>query len=437
MSVLKTNFILKSVSGNEKPILLVLNFGYKEFDALKSKTIYKPLKYYTGVKVSKLKWDKNNKLPLEKTKLKELLQIEQIAKDVFTALSLKGKKIKPELFKYELDVKLKGMTETTKVIRIAEYIKEVIVKTDKNRSVNTLKEYNKLANKLESFEEDKKMIFTTENLDEELYLLFIHCVRNEVTRINAVWAVDKTFKAVLNEISRKYKIDVFNPATQLAKSDRVMAVKADKLYLTYEHIQKIIKYDAPSERLKNTKLILMTLLFTGCRFSDVYKIKPEFTYSKNGFKFRYTRFISLKTSTETIVPILKPLEDAYKANGGNVPYEITSSKFNLYVKELVKNAGLEDNVTISFTNSFGKKEFEEKEFSQFVSSHIGRRSFITNLINYVPITILTKITGHTLKDKNIIFGYNKISLLDNAALFVKELKRISDVYKEEFPIKLV
>lgn len=63
MAQLKTNFLLKTVSAEEKPIILILNFGYKEFDTLKSKTTYKPLKYYTGIKVSKILWDKDKKLP--------------------------------------------------------------------------------------------------------------------------------------------------------------------------------------------------------------------------------------------------------------------------------------------------------------------------------------------------------------------------------------
>ena len=54
MAELKTNFLLKTVKTEEKPIILILNFGYKEYDALKDKTTYKPLKYYTGIKVLKV-----------------------------------------------------------------------------------------------------------------------------------------------------------------------------------------------------------------------------------------------------------------------------------------------------------------------------------------------------------------------------------------------
>jgi hypothetical protein len=92
---------------------------------------------------------------------------------------------------------------------------------------------------------------------------------------------------------------------------------------------------------------------------------------------------------------------------------------------------------MSYTDAKGIKKFEEKPLYRFVSSHTGRRSFITNLINFVPVTVLSKITGHSLTNQNVIFGYNKISLIDNAVLFVKELKRVAFSNPKEFPIRLV
>lgn len=437
MSKLKTNFILKTVKSDEKPIILILNFGYKEYDTIKNKTTYKPLKYYTGIKVNKILWDKEKKLPLDKNKLKEIISIEQIVKDVFTSLVLNNKDITPQLFKNEIDLKLNRVSKTNNIIRLVDYIREIILKTDTNRSANTLKQYIRLANKIEDFETRKNVTMNADSLDEQLYLMFLDDIRLQVNKINTVWSTAKTLKAVLNEISRKYDIKVFKPSNQLAKADKISSVNDDKIYLNYEQIQTIIDYQPKTEKLQNTKLIFLTLLFTGCRFSDVFKIEPKFNYSKKGTDFKYTHFISTKTSTEIIIPILKPLEDAYRANNNEPPYKISAPKFNEYVKDLVELAGLDEEITLSYTNSMGKKEFEVKKLYQFVSSHIGRRSFITNLINHVPITILTKITGHSLRDKNIIFGYNKISLLDNTVLFVKELKRLSETNPEDFPIQLI
>lgn len=437
MGKLKSSFVLKKYREGEKLIELSLNFGYKEYNVIKQKYAYKPLRYYTGVRVTKDEWDGKNKVPFDVKKLNELLTLEQTAHDIFNYLSKKDKTITPDLFRSELDRAIKGKEEVKYVMGIVDFIQEVILTNESGRVSRTLKNYRKLANRIEDFEDHFKVIMTVENLNEELYLKFVDYVRSKLNRINSVWDMTKLLKTVLNEIRRKYKINVFNPVNELAKADKVSPQTVDKTYFTYDSIQKIIDYEPKSERLKNTKLILLTLLFSGCRYSDVFKIQPEYEYDKNGIYFRYARFIDQKTGKDTIIPILTPLEQAYSENNGELPYKISDVKFNKYVKELCELAELSSEVKLSFTDSHGKTQYDVKPFYKFVTSHIGRRSFITNLINFIPITLLTKITGHSIRDKSIIFSYNKISLLDNCVLFIKELKRVAKSNPDEFPIKLI
>lgn len=439
MGKLKSSFVLKKYKGEEKLVELYLNFGYKEYNTLKNKYYYKPLRYYTGVRIKKHEWDSVNKIPFNSKKLNELLNLEQTAHDIFNYLSKKDQVITPDSLRIELDRALKGgEAEVKSIIGIVDYIEnEILNGENDSRSKKTLQTYRKLFGKLKQFEEKHKITVTVDNLNEELYLKFVDHLRSVLGRINSVWGELKTLKSVLNEIRRKYKVQVFNPTDELSKSDKVSQQSEDKVYFTFSQIQKIIEFEPSNERLKNTKLILLTLLFSGCRYSDVFKVQPSYQYDENGVSFRYARFIDQKTDKDIIVPILEPLEQAYEENGGNPPYRISDVKFNKYVKELCELAGLTDDVTLAYTDSHGKKQYDVKQFFEFVTSHIGRRSFITNLINFIPITILTKITGHSIKDKSIIFTYNKTSLLDNAALFVKELKRVTDANSDLFPLKLV
>jgi hypothetical protein len=434
---LKISYALKSGMKGEIPVIANLNFGYKEFDVLKNEFVYKPMRYYIGVKVNKDEWDQAGKKPYNKSKYAEILKIEEQIINIFKYLEHK-KDLTPDSFKDELDYKLKGKEDSKVVhrLRIVDFIRDEIVKT-KDIKAESLKPYTGLANKLELFEKKLGKEIYTNDLTEELYLQFIDVTKQKMNKINGVWGVQKTFKATINEIIRKYKIPLFNPSSDLAQKDKIQAVTADAVYLNFDHISQVIKYKPTSDKLKNTKLILLTLLFTGCRESDVYKIIPQEGQDSKGEKFLYARYFSQKTDTEIIVPILKPLEVAFKENKNNPPTQISQQKFNEYVKELIELAELDDEITISFVNSNGKKEFETKKFYEFVSSHIGRRSFVTNLINFVPITILTKITGHTLRDKSIIFGYNKISLLDNAIQFRKILRQSVVENPDHFPFKLV
>lgn len=441
----KSSFVLKKSSSNKDLhyVWLYLNFGYKEFNPKKNKYTYKPLRYPTGTSVSLQEWDSENKRPLVTSKLNEVLTIEKIALDIYNYLNQGDSEITPDILKNELDIRLKRKSEEKKLdenqpIEIVKFIENDIVNGDNNHSSGTIRNYTKLANKIKAFQESTNITLTTANLDENTYKAFIQDVRKKVNRINSVWDMSKLFKAVLNEISRTNKdISIFNPTSDLAKADRISLTTEEKVYLNFDHIQKIIEHNPETEKLKNTKLIFLTLLFSGCRYSDVFKVIPEHTYNDGEMYFRYARFIDQKTDKDIIVPILAPLEDAYTVNNGNPPYKISDVKFNEYVKELVKDAELDHDVTLSFTNSFGKKEYETKPFFQHVSSHVGRRSFITNLINFVPVTILSKITGHSLTNKDVIFSYNKITPLENAKLFVRELKRLQETHFEYSPFDIV
>jgi integrase len=255
--------------------------------------------------------------------------------------------------------------------------------------------------------------------------------------MNSVWSMEKSLRACLKGIARKYKINVFNPVKEIIARDRGNAAKSDQLYLSFEHIRKIVDFKPESEGLRNAKLIFMILLFTGCRESDVYKILPASDYEKNGVRFQWSRFITLKTNTEIVVPILKPIVDALQENDGRLPKRVSQQQFNQSAREIAKLCGLNEEITFTYTDPHRIKKFATNKMYELVSSHVGRRSFITNLINFIPVTILTKITGHELADKGIIFSYNQISLMDNAALFVRELKRVIPENRDHFVVDLL
>lgn len=442
---LKVNFILKTGIEGEIPVLAIMNFGYKEFDVTKQNYVYKPLRYYTGVKVSKTNWDAEQKLPRDKTNRATLMQLEKQATEIFNYLSA-NEIVTPNRLKQELDIKLKGKQEKAAVtrVRIVDFIVNDIMK-EQGIKPKTKESYSTLSNRIKDFEAKLGRPLFSNELTEDLYNSFMDTIRERSNRINTVWSVYKTLKSVLNRIARKYKLTIFNPTRDLRASDKLKSVTESKIYLEFDQIKKIIDYEAPSNELKNTKLILLTLLFTGCRHSDVHKIIPEHTYSKNGLSFNYAWYFSEKTDTEVIVPILKPLQDAIDANGGKVAYPMTQQRFNALVKRIAEECELSEDITLSFTDANGKKQFVTKKQHDFVSSHIGRRSFITNLINFIPITVLSKITGHVnsiplpefdLSETSEILKYNKISLLDNAARFVKELKRQVNDNPDHFPFDL-
>ena len=436
LSKLKINYQLKNEKSVKKPVIVNINFGYKELDLLTRKYKYKPVIMPTGIKLLPGEWDAVNKMPLNLEDRNRLYEINTIINQVYQYLSLKGKVFYLD-FKEELEEKLRGKEKVhdIKLIKISDFILNHIITSDRLTD-GTKSNYKNLANKLEEFEKQKGIAVTSNNLDEGLYLNIMDFVRSMVNKINAVWTIQKIFKSVLHEISRFYKISVFEPGKELSIRDKVQSENADAVYLNMEQIQKIIDFHPKEDRLKNAKYIFMILLFTGCRVSDVYKISPDNKYSSKGTSFNYVRYTTQKTETEIICPILKPLQLMFDKNKGKPPRKLSLHKLNSYLRELAMRCHLDEEVSTSHTDSNGKKKIVKKKFHEFISSHTGRRSFITNLINFVPIPILTKITGHKLQDKNIIFAYNKLTLLENAVMFYKQLPRITSENSEYFPFQL-
>ena len=439
---LKISRYLKNERSTLRPIMFKISFGYKEVDPLTGSSKYKPLLYNSELKVTAKEWNNDLKLPNDRKLIAEIIRMEEVIESSYDHMVLQKQEITPETLARELDILFdREVQEVVNVIGICDYI-ETVMEVDPKRSDDNRKNYKYLKKHIRTFEGSIGELVTTKNLDRGVFLKFMDDIRVHMGTANSVWKIEKNLKAVLNDIRRNYQhIYVFNPAKELHANEKAEAVNEDKIYLDFNYIKAIIDYEPKNSKESNVKLILLTLLFSGCRYSDVHKVIPEYTYNDGKIQFQYARFITQKGSKqgkgkEVIVPILKPLEDAIAENGG-IALPISNQKFNEYVKELFRSAELCEDVKVSYTDSHGQLKFKSGKLCEMVSSHIGRRSFVTNFIHMVPVTILSKITGHSLTSKDVIFRYNKISLLDNAVLFIKELQRITEFDPDEFPIRLV
>lgn len=437
----KITFYLKSLGATNRPVIMKFNFGYKETNPLTNKTKYVPLVYNTRLKLKESGWDFQKNLPLAPSDQLIIRDIKDKSKTVYKYLIDNSIEVNPNLLRSELDVIFKRKKRTNNVVEICEYIEKEICTRTNDFDRKTLAHYDVLTGKLRTYEKENKIILTTSNLNREHYLGFQNQCKKNLGTANSVWGVMKDFKSALTKLRRDYKhITFFKPSEELSDEEKVQRVNDPNVYMDLQMIQKLMKYEPKNEKYSNVKLILLTLLFSGCRYSDVFKVIPNKEFDDGRNKFRYAHFITKKDEgEEVIIPFLKPLEDAFKQNKDKPAREISLTKFNNYVKDLCAYVGFIDEVQLAYTNSQGKKAFIIEPFYKRVSSHIGRRSFITNLINVIPVTVLSKITGHRYTTKEVIFNYNKTTLIQNALLFYKEIRRVSTDpdRKEEFPIQLV
>jgi integrase len=447
---LNMTFALKSGDKTKAPVLAVLSYGNKEFDVSNQKTVYKPLRYYTGVTLEPSEWDKARKEPYSKKVQAQLSLIEKTINEVFIRHYTVNKAVNRETLKQELDEAIKGKARKEDIlqrIRIADFIQtDIIAELDKKeqewkkaglkkRCWNKAS-YQNVLNYLEAFEQESGKLVYNHELNEALFLQFMALVRSKNKRYNSVTNIYRRFIAVLHKIERKYKVPVFKPTDELEKDEKQTFIKSAKVFLNFEQIQRVIEHEPTNKTQEKVKLIFLTLLFTGCRYSDVFKIKPDHIYMKGNTHFKYAKYISQKTNVEVAVPILKPLDDAIKANGGQTAEPMDLAYFNKHVKELCRDCGLTSLTKLSYTDSYGVKQFEERPFYEFVGSHTGRRSLVSNLRNHVPDAVLSKITGHLIgndsNSQNQVDGYDHNTPEESAAMFYRMLSKLQIIDEEHF-----
>src|SRR5690606_30735814 len=85
--------------------------------------------------------------------------------------------------------------------------------------------------------------------------------------------------------------------------------------------------------------------------------------------------------------------DILNKRDGEFPRRISDQRYNDYIKEVAKRAGLNKPIEGGIRKD-NRKVMGKYPKWQLVTSHIGRRSFATNFYGKLPTTYLKDITGH-------------------------------------------
>ena len=197
---------------------------------------------------------------------------------------------------------------------------------------------------------------------------------------------------------------------------KLKTFKAPIVYLNLEELKTInsLKESELGERLTNVRDWLIISCFTGQRISDFMKFSTKDIRNTDGIKV--IDIVQQKGNKSVSIPLFDPVLKIMKKYKGGFPRSISDQKFNEYVKELAKKAGLTEIIKggIITVDKDGRKR---KEFGKFpkhelITSHIGRRPFASNLYGKIPTPILMNITGHS--KESTFLGYIGVSSRDTA-----------------------
>ncbi len=387
----------------------------KKFDA----------EYSIGIKIPADRWSdaKQQVLPTPEVKYKE---INQRLKELDTYINgqcsmsvLDGDTIDSKWVKEKINIFLNRETnseDVDKTIFFSNYIQNYIEnahtkKTKKNTHLKprTIQHYQTTLNKILSFENYSGRKLKISEINITFHNSFIEYLESEEhLNPNTIGGYIDDIKMFCSIGDKKginfphdYKLqDFYSPSN-----------KTNDIYLTEEEINKIYYTEFPQDYLSNAKDWFVIGLRTGFRISDFLKL------TKENIKDGFIEKVTLKTEFPVILPIHDQVQSILNKRNGEFPRMISDQKFNIYIKEVARLAGLTEIVegakkTAKETSQKAIKTIHRKSTGKFpkyelVSSHICRRSMATNLYGKIDTLTLMKITGHATEAQ--FLNYIKIT----------------------------
>ncbi|MGQ8338588.1 phage integrase SAM-like domain-containing protein [Sunxiuqinia sp. A32] len=236
------------------------------------------------------------------------------------------------------------------------------------------------------------------------------------------WAYENNYSKNTNFQKAWFKVN------QRSKKQQELG-KNDIITLSESELMKFYNFDFSGiKRLERVKDVFCFMCFTLQRWSDTKQFnKEQITQVEfDGQQVTAWHFNQYKTGKEIIVPFI-----GYLANAFDIlqKYDyilpiISEQNYNKYLKEACKVAGL--NRECTFRRFIGQKEIlETKPLSQFVSSHTGRRTGITILLNdyELPTHFVRDLSGHSdLKTLDKYLNKSKKSLINSLQKHTTERK---------------
>ena len=448
----------KTNKKGESLIYLIMSYGFKEFDPKSKKQKNQSLKISTQWSIRKEDWEgfaptkkftasKGNTL---KNALNRLMA--ECENQLHMYYDQHHKRPHPNELKAIIEEKI-GRTETSSDdIRIVDHIDAIIQTnsmlppTAKGRiGKKQIQKYKTVSNMIQAFEESHNMTMTLSNLTEEMYFNLWHFTnesfkkssKNEYGYLASTMAKNAT---TLRSLLKKGELPNgalgLNPSSKRLLLKEVEARDAE-VYLSEQHLKTIIDADTlKSKEFENARNYLIICSFTSLRYSDMAKLHEVKTehHEVNGIAFegfitQIRKGSKVAEKIEVCVPVLKPVADILKMNGGQFPTFPTNQKMNEQIKKFAKHIGLDElRVIEHWYYDRDESVIESIPLYSLMKCHIGRGTFISNLINLgLDESDFDHITHPARKNSTIKRHYDKRSITEKTGRLVSRLSAL-DTY---------
>jgi len=163
--------------------------------------------------------------------------------------------------------------------------------------------------------------------------------------------------------------------------------------LTLKDLNAIETVALDKKHLENVRCWLIIGFWLGQRISDLLALQPQqLREAPNGRL--YVDIHQQKTDKKITVGVIDP--KAVHLLRHCFPTKITHQRFNLYLKEVLHQAGLNQKVQgYKFNAKTHRKELGLFPKHAVITAHDLRRSFATNFFGKIPTPVLMQMTGHS------------------------------------------
>ena len=165
------------------------------------------------------------------------------------------------------------------------------------------------------------------------------------------------------------------------------------VFLSMNEITRIYYYKFEKQDKRRAKERIRDLFVVGCltalRYSDYS------TLTKDNYQGDYIVKRTKKTNVDVKIPAHDYVKEIFAKYNGSIPCGLCIQYFNKYLKVIMREIGLNDKVTYSFTKGW-KLQTVTREKWELISSHTARRSAATNmyLTGRMKTLEIMKLTGH-------------------------------------------
>jgi len=235
------------------------------------------------------------------------------------------------------------------------------------------------------------------DIDLEFYQQFVDFLRNNSLdknkekqktglSINTIGKKIQTLKIFLNSATERG----INPS-QKYKSRNFVALseESDNIYLTKDELNHFYNFDfSATPHLERVRDKFIVASWTGLRYSDLQQITPS------KIKGDYIELKQRKTGKKVVIPIHYIVTEILNKYNGKLPQPISNQKYNEYLKEAAKLAGINETFTKTVSTNGMRHEKQYQKY-ELISSHTARRSFCTNAYkDNIPTLAIMAISGH-------------------------------------------